>query len=171
MNMNFKRTIRYQWLKFRRLQGEPRRVALGAALGVFIGVTPTIPFHTAMALSLAPLLRVSVVAAYMGIWVSNPLTWVPQYIAAYEVGKYLLFAGQSPLYLPDKTDYSSFLCLLWRGGLALQIGGLIIALPPAIITYFGTLWAVKRYRQRRARLVPRVCLLSEDRPAASRPEA
>ncbi len=171
MNMTLKRTIRYHWLKFRRLQGEPRSVALGAALGVFIGVTPTIPFHTALALSLAPLLRVSVVASYMGIWISNPLTWVPQYLAAYEVGKYLLFPGQSPLCLPDHGDFSTFVCILGRGGLALQVGGLIIALPPAILTYFVTLWGVKRYRQRRARFAPNVCLLSEDRPAASRPEA
>jgi|UniRef100_A0A7V6A0Z8 uncharacterized protein (DUF2062 family) len=169
--MNLKRLIRYHWLKFRRLQGEPRRIALGAALGVFIGITPTIPFHTAMALGLAPLLRVSVMAAYMGIWISNPLTWVPQYLAAYEVGKYLLFPGQGPLCLPDRGDLSTFMCVLWRGGLALQVGGIIIALPPAIITYFVTLWAVNRYRQRRARLVPRVCLLSKDRPAASGPEA
>ena len=171
MNMTLKRIIRYHWLKFKRLQGEPRRVALGAALGVFIGFTPTIPFHTALVLTLAPLLGVSVVAAYMGIWVSNPVTWVPQYLLAYEVGKYLLFPGQSPLCIPDHTDYSTFLCVLGRGGLALQVGGLLIAIPPAILTYFVTLWAVKRYRQRRARSVPRVCLLSEDRPAASRPEA
>ena len=171
MNMNLKRTIRYHWLKFQQLRGNLRRVALAAALGVFIGVTPTIPFHTAMALSLAPLLRVSVVAAYMGIWVSNPITWVPQYIAAYEVGKYLLFPGQSPLCIPEHTDFSTFMCILWRGGLALQVGGLLIALPPAIIAYFATLWAVKRYRQRRTRLVSSVPLISKDRPAASRPEA
>jgi hypothetical protein len=39
------------------------------------------------------------------------------------------------------------------------------------MTYFVTLWAVKRYRQRRARLTSSVPLISEDRPAASRPEA
>ncbi len=169
--MNLRRTIKYHWLKFRRLQGEPRSVALGAALGVFIGVTPTIPFHTALALSLAPLLRVSVVAAYMGIWVSNPLTWVIQYVISYKVGRYVLFRGQQPLAIPDHTDLSAFLGLLWRGGLALQVGGIIIALPPAIMTYFFTLWAVQRYRQRRTRLVPSVPFISEDRPAASGPEA
>jgi uncharacterized protein (DUF2062 family) len=169
--MNLKRTVKYHWLKLRRLQGDPNKLALGAALGVFIGVTPTIPFHTAMVLSLAPLLRVSVVAAYMGIWVSNPLTWVPQYLLAYEVGRFILFRGEQILHIPDHTDLSSFLSLLCRGGLALQVGGLLIALPPAIMTYFVTLWAVKRYRQRRARLTSSVPLISEDRPAASRPEA
>ncbi len=157
-------------MKFKRLQGNPQKIALGAALGVFVGVTPTIPFHTVMVLTLAPLLRISVVAAYMGIWVSNPVTWVPQYILAYEVGRHLLFRGES-LAIPEHADLAAFLDLLWRGGLALQVGGLIIALPPAIFTYFATLWAVKRYRQRRARLVHRVKLIPKDRPAASRPEA
>jgi len=166
--MNFLRTCKYHWLKFRRLQGDPKRIALGAALGIFIGVTPTIPFHTVLALSLAPLLRVSVIAAYMGIWVSNPLTWVPQYLLAYEVGSYILFRGE-PLRIPAQANLAAFLDLLWRGGLALQLGGLIISVPPAIAAYFFTLWAIKRYRQRRARLLQSVPLIPPDRPAASRP--
>jgi uncharacterized protein (DUF2062 family) len=169
--MNLARTLKYHWLQLRRLQGDPKKLALGAALGVFIGITPTIPFHTFLILTLAPLLRISVVAAYLGIWVSNPVTWVPQYILAYEVGRFILFRGEQPLYIPDHTDFSTFLGIFLRGGLALQVGGLLIALPPAIMTYFLTLWAVKRYRQRRAREASSVPLISEDRPAASRPEA
>jgi uncharacterized protein (DUF2062 family) len=139
------------------------------ALGVFIGVTPTIPFHTVLALSLAPLLRVSVVTAYLGIWISNPLTWVPQYLLAYEVGCWLLFGGE-PLYIPEQVDLAAFLHLLWRGGLALQVGGLVIAVPPAVASYFLTLWVVKRYRQTRARNKSRVGLFSSEHPAASGPE-
>jgi uncharacterized protein len=166
--MKIKRALKYHWLKFRRLQGDPRKLALGVAMGIFVGVTPTLPFHTFMILALAPLLRVSLFAAYLGIWVSNPLTWVPQYILAYEVGQYLLFRGE-PLRIPTHVNLSAFLDLLWRGGLALQVGGLIIAVPPTIASYFITLWAVKRYRQRRARLLQRVPLIPPDRPAASRP--
>jgi len=139
------------------------------ALGVFIGVTPTIPFHTVLALSLAPLLRVSVVTAYLGIWISNPLTWVPQYLLAYEVGCWLLFGGE-PLYIPEQVDLAAFLHLLWRGGLALQVGGLVIAVPPAVASYFLTLWVVKRYRRTRARNKSRVGLFSSEHPAASGPE-
>ena len=166
--MNLRRTCKYHWVKFRRLQGDPKRIALGAALGIFIGVTPTIPFHTVLVLSLAPLLRVSVIAAYMGIWVSNPLTWVPQYLLAYGVGSYILFRGE-PLRIPAQANLTAFLDLLWRGGLALQVGGIIISVPPAIAAYFFTLWAIKRYRQRRARLLQSVALIPPDRPAASRP--
>jgi hypothetical protein len=62
------------------------------------------------------------VTAYMGIWISNPVTWVPQYLLAYEVGRHLLFRGE-PLTIPAHADLAAFLDLLWRGGLALQVGG------------------------------------------------
>ncbi len=168
--MKIQRTIKYQWLKFRRLQGDPKKLALGAALGVFVGITPTIPFHTILVLTLAPLLGASVIAAYMGIWVSNPVTWVPQYLLAYEVGSHLLYRG-APLVIPEQANVSAYLHLIWRGGLALQVGGLVIALPAAILTYFVTLWAVRRYRHRQATLEPSVQLIPEERSTASRPEA
>jgi uncharacterized protein len=166
--MKIKRALKYHWLKFRRLQGDPKKLALGAAIGIFVGITPTIPFHTFLILALAPLMRASVLAAYMGIWVSNPLTFVPQYLLAYEVGAYLLFRGE-PLHIPAQVNLAAFLDLLWRGGVALQVGGLLIAVPPAIASYFLTLWGIKRYRQRRAQFLQRVSLIPPDRPAASRP--
>lgn len=168
--MTLKRTIRYYWLKFRRLQGDPRKLAWGMALGVFIGVTPTIPFHTVMALALAPLLRVSPVTAYLGIWVSNPLTIPPLYYAAYKVGQLLLHRDR-PLVLPETLNFQAFLEHLWRGGLALQAGGVVIALPPAVLSYFITLWAIRRYRRGKARKAAGDLRLPPKHPATSRPEA
>lgn len=168
--MNLRRTIRYYWLKFRRLQGDPQKLAWGMALGVFIGITPTVPFHTVLALVLAPLLGISPVTAYLGIWVMNPLTIAPLYLAAYKVGQIFLYGGK-PLVIPESLDFQACLELLWRGGLALQVGGVILALPPAIISYFLTLWIIRRYRQRKARKAAGDLSLSSKRTAASRPEA
>ncbi len=144
--MTLRRKVRYYWLKFKRLQDSPQKLAWGMALGVFIGITPTVPFHTVTVLFLAPLLRVSPVTALMGICVMNPVTMPPLYYAAYRVGKLILFR-QNPLNFPSSLDFFSLLDLLWRGGLALQVGGVIIALPPALISYFLTLWAAKRLRR------------------------
>ena len=168
--MTISRTIRYQWLKFKRLQDDPRKLAWGMALGVFIGITPTVPFHTVAVLALAPLLRISPVTAYLGIWIMNPVTIAPLYLVAYKVGKHLLFRS-GPLLLPAAWDLDSTLSLLWRGGLALQLGGLVIALPPAIISYFLTLWAVQRYRQQKARKAAGVLNFPETPVAPSGPEA
>jgi uncharacterized protein (DUF2062 family) len=167
--MTVKRRIRYYWLKFKRLQGDPRKLAWGMALGVFIGVTPTVPFHTIMALTLAPLLRISPVTAYLGIWVMNPLTMAPLYWAAYKVGRLLL--SQTRPAIPAVLDFSARLEIFWHNGLALQLGGLILALPAAIISYFLTLWVVRRYRQHKARKIASVLHLSQTPSAPSRPDA
>lgn len=73
-SMRLRRKIRYCYWRLRRLKGDPGKIAWGMALGVFIGVTPTIPFHMISALALASILRVSRTAAVMGCWVSNPIT-------------------------------------------------------------------------------------------------
>jgi uncharacterized protein (DUF2062 family) len=168
--MRISRTLRYHWLKFKRLQGDPKKLAWGMALGVFIGITPTVPFHTVAALSLPPLLRVSPVTTLLGIWVMNPLTMGPIYLAAFKAGQLLLFQG-GELNFPDTLTWHSAMDLLWRGGLALQVGGLILAVPAAMITYFLTLWAIKRYRRRKAQKAASVFHLPENPPAASGPEA
>jgi len=167
--MTLGRTVRYYWLKFKRLQGDPRKLAWGMALGVFIGITPTVPFHTILALTLAPLLRISMVTTYLGIWVMNPLTMGPLYWAAYKVGKHLL--SQSRPVIPEVLDFQARLQILWHNGLALQLGGLIIALPPAILSYFLTLWVVQRYRRRKARKIARVPRLSQTPSSPTGPEA
>jgi uncharacterized protein (TIGR03546 family) len=149
-----RRAIRYYWLKFKRLQDSPQKLAWGMALGVFVGMTPTVPFHTVVVLFLAPLLRVSPVTALMGIFIMNPITMAPLYFAAYKIGKFILLQ-QTPLNFPETLTFYSIFNLLWRGGLALQLGGLIIALPPAVMAYFLTLWVVMRYRRVRCRLFHR----------------
>lgn len=168
--MTLRRALRYQWLKFLRLQEDPRKLAWGMALGVFIGVTPTIPFHMVAALSLAALFRVSPVTAIIGIQVGNPLTIVPIYLTAFKVGKFLLHRGR-PLVFPETFSYEAWLRVLWQGGLALQVGGIIIAIPPAIAAYFLTLWVVQRYQRRKAQRAIDVFNLSQKPPAASGPEA
>ena len=168
--MALRRLLRYHWLKFLRLQEDPRKLAWGMALGVFIGITPTIPFHTVATLSLAALLRVSPVTAFLGIQVGNPLTAPALYLAAYKVGQFLLYRGQ-PLVFPESNSFKAWICVLWQGGVALQVGGVIIAIPPAIAAYFLTMWMVQRYRRRKAEKALSVSALSQNPPQPSGPEA
>ena len=168
--MDLKRLCRYHWLKLLRLQEDPRRIAGGMALGIFIGITPTIPFHTVASIALATLIGVSPIAAFIGIQIGNPLTIIPIYIACYKVGQFLLYKG-TPLVFPETYSFEAWLEVLWQGGLALQVGGVVLALPPAIASYFLTLWVVQRYRRRKAERAPSGLQLPENPPEASGPEA
>lgn len=60
---------------------------MGLALGVFIGVTPTIPFHTALIIVFGTMFRQNITAAYLGSWlISNPVTIPIFYLLQYELG-------------------------------------------------------------------------------------
>ena len=92
----------YWWQEFQRqlreLRGRPHELSLGIAIGVFIGVTPTIPFHTILAVALAGLLRASKLAAALGVWVANPLTIPVLYYTSYQLGRRILALPE--LHLP-----------------------------------------------------------------------
>ena len=121
-------------------------------------------------MALAALLRVSPVTAFIGIQIGNPLTIGPIYIASYKVGQFLLYRGK-PLVFPETFSFKAWICVLWQGGVALQVGGVILAIPPAIVAYFLTLWIVQRHHRRKMERALRVLGLSPNPPQASGPEA
>jgi hypothetical protein len=134
--MNFREKIRQLITRFKQLNGDPHYVALGMAIGVFISVTPTIPFHTVIALFLAFILRGSKAAAAIGVWFSNPVTIPLFYKGSYDVGVSIL--GNSA---PFSTEYESILELLKLGAdvtIAMITGGVVLGILPAIAAYFIT---------------------------------
>jgi uncharacterized protein (TIGR03546 family) len=143
-----RRKLRYCYLRLRRLKGDPRKIAWGMALGIFIGITPTVPFHMISAVALAHLFRISRVAAFMGVWIVNPILIPLCYFFSFKIGKWLLYPNYS-LHLPTSFDLRELLRLGWEVNLALQVGGVILALPFGVASYFITHWAVNRYRQQK----------------------
>ena len=118
------------------LKGEPRTIAFGLAIGVFIGVTPTIPFHTVLIILFCFLLKKNITAAYLGSWlISNPLTIPFLYLSQYRLGKCLLGNGYAGFIA---TDYS-LVSLIQQGGyvvIPLLAGGIIMAPFFAVPAYF-----------------------------------
>ena len=165
MKFDPRRTIRYYWLKIIRLQGDPHVLARGVAIGIFIGVTPTIPFHTILAIALALLLRGSKIAALLfTVIVSNPLTFFFQYYFSWRLGTLLTFRNLSWGKICSVLDliatHASFQeTIMALGGLGrdaiwvMLVGGVILALPFATIGYllsylFFSLWHKKRKSSR-----------------------
>ncbi len=73
---------------------ERNKVALAVAIGLFCGMLPA-PTQFFSALMLAYLLRTHLPIALFSTLYTNPLTLVPLYIAAYELGFWLL-SGAAP---------------------------------------------------------------------------
>ena len=148
MKFQPRRTARYYYLRFIRLKGHPSVLARGVAIGAFIGITPTIPFHTIMALLFAFILRGSKVAALLTTFiVSNPVTLLPQYYFSWQIGNWLTPGKHSweevSILIESITDGGRFgetLAALGEIGIdSLMIllwGGIILALPFTIAFYF-----------------------------------
>ena len=145
-----------QWLKrVRELHGDPHYVAMGMAVGVFVSLTPTIPLHTALAVSLAFILRGSKAAAAIAVWLSNPLTIPIFYFASYKTGAFLF--GRPA---PDDVVHESVTELLKLGldvTVATIIGGALLGILPAVATYFTTRKILVNLRARKTSFPKKVC--------------
>jgi uncharacterized protein (DUF2062 family) len=146
--MIFKKRFRNFYERFISLQGEPAQIAAGFAIGVFVGVTPTIPFHTAIIILIALLFRHNITAAYLGSWfISNPLTIPLFYLSQYELGRFLLGMERCRFEL---TDYSlgTIAALGWKILLPLLTGGILMAPFFSVPAYFVTRRLITSMRAR-----------------------
>ncbi|MBU1183446.1 MAG: DUF2062 domain-containing protein [Pseudomonadota bacterium] len=145
--MNLKQKTAQFIENVKQLNGDPHYIATGMSIGIFIGITPTFPFHTVLALTLAYILRASKAAAAIGVWIGNPLTIPFIYLGSYKTGALIL--GTS---IPFDTKYTTFTELTKLGidaTLALLMGGIIIGILPAAAAYLITRRLVKKLRSRR----------------------
>ena len=132
----------------KKLQGDPHYIALGMAIGVFVAITPTIPFHTAIALALALMLRGSKAAAAIAVWISNPVTIPIFYLGSYKVGNFIL--GNSIPFDPKYESLSELVKLGADATIAMMVGGVILGIIPGIAAYFITRKVFTTLRARRA---------------------
>jgi len=133
--------------RLKKLQGDPHYVAMGMAIGVFVGITPTMPFHTVIAVLLAFILRGSKASAALGVWFCNPITAPLFYLGSYKTGMFI-FGNSAPF----DIKYESVLELLKLGmdvTMAMIVGGIILGILPGIASYFITRKIITTVQSRR----------------------
>lgn len=135
-------------------RSDKRSIAGGLALGLFTAFTPTIPFQMLLAAGGAILFRVNLPIALAACWVTNPLTAVPIYVAARELGKTILTHHEHVntfvnLFVPDGKLGSVI-----REGIYLTGGSMIFATLAAAAGYLGVqaLWKIAERRHRRRQI-------------------
>ena len=159
--MNLKRIFKYYFLKFMRMKGDPQSLAIGTAIGVFIGITPTMPLHTILIIPLTIITRTSTIAALLGsLLVCNPITYVPQYYLATIIGNALTPYELSWARIKEVLDIllqhpglqksmEALVGLGYEAAIVLVVGGTVLALPCALISYFLSLRLFIKIRQKR----------------------
>jgi uncharacterized protein (DUF2062 family) len=159
--VNFARTTKFHYYKLLRLKGSPHSLALGAAIGVFIGLTPTIPLHTTAVLLITFLTRSSIIAGITTSYIiSNPFTFIPLYSVCLILGNIATPYHLDTRYLnkvtnlleSDRGFYEMMQAIAGLGYEAVVVflvGGLILALPGGLLSYFGFYHVIVAFRRKR----------------------
>ena len=165
MIFNIHRTIRYYTLKLIRLRDNPKSLAMGVAIGLLIGISPTIPFHTIAIIGVTLLMRVSTISGLLAATVvCNPLTMAPLYYLCWLAGNFILPGRLSwerikeVLHLVTNESFMDSIHILsslsFNAVLVMLTGGFVIGIPAAIAGYYYSLrFFVKIREKRRAKQI------------------
>lgn len=146
-----------------------RSVALGVAIGLVTGMIPG-PVQMLLATLIAIPLRANIPAAVFATLYTNPLTFVPLYVLAYNIGR-LVTGSAAPLamprdlewtwagireYLPELARWIASLGDTLLVGLAIQLTGFAIAgyVITLVVWRVAVTLAWRRRSRRRAARAP-----------------
>lgn len=148
-----------------RQKDTPHRIALGAALGIFVGILPIMGIQMTVVTLLALPCRANLKAAVAGVWVSNPITFLPMYFGYYKFGL---------LFFPSReVSWQAFMQMITEAGelnwsapgeslsrildigadilLPMWAGASVLAVFFGVMTYFVTKRAVVLFRTSRGK--------------------
>ncbi len=137
------------YVRFLKIRGQPREIALGLSLGLFIGMTPSLGFQTAIAIFLAAILKWNKISAAIGVWITNPFSAPFVYSFTYLIGA-KIFGVSNSFNPPTELSFSIALDILKKTPeifWVLTIGGIIIGLPIAVIGYYLSYSSLLKYQE------------------------
>ncbi len=161
--IGFKRVVK----RLARSHSSSHDLAMGAAIGFFIGMLPIMGIQMVVAAAVAAVFRVSKLAAILPVWISNPVTFIPLYGFNYWLGHVL--TGWGPNHEQYRTVIHKVKLLMENSGFfegiiestklfgsmgreavySLCIGSVIVGLVAAFISYPLCLRLIRLLRKRR----------------------
>ena len=162
-----RRLLSYYWRRLLRLRASPHEIALGCAAGVFAAFTPFLGLQMLLAVLLALIFRVNVPAALLGTFAGNPLSWPAIWTASYVAGAWML--GNDPAVSAEYVSHSAEIIAAAASNptpvaidaaastlaphlKSLLTGSLVVGLIAAVVCYYPTRRAVRRFQRRRRAL-------------------
>ena len=124
----------------------PYVIAYASALGMFIGLSPYIGFHTILAICASYIFNLPIYPLILGAYITNPLTMVIVYAFLYKLGVIITGVHISEI---DWSNMSfsilmnNLKTLFWPLFVGCHIAGIIVS----ILTYFVVYYIIKKYRK------------------------
>ncbi|MDA8100699.1 MAG: DUF2062 domain-containing protein [Nitrospiraceae bacterium] len=131
-----------------KLNDPPHKLALAAAIGVFIAFSPWLGLHIVSCIFFAWIFRVSKVVVLTATFVNNPWTMVPMY--AFNLWLGVKLTG-SDMVIPEiswrEIGFRELFTILKPFLWPFVAGSLVAGLVAGLASYFLFFWAVTRYRK------------------------
>ena len=154
---SWSRSSRYFLKRVLRLSGSPHAVAAGVAAGVFASFTPFVGLHFIISFILAFAIGGNLIAAGLGTFFGNPLTFPFIWASTYSLGSRILgHAGAFEFGSFHHNLAEKSFDALWPLIAPMTVGAVPLGLPVAVVVYFVAFLAVRAFRDmRRERLEAR----------------
>lgn len=171
------RAAQYVQHRVRRLPDQPERIARGIFAGVFTCFTPFYGIHFVIAGTLAWVMRGNVLAALLGTFFGNPLTYVPIGAISLQTGYWMLGlsrpdavlhgtlgakfveAGRDlyynfrAIFTDAKSDWHSLSIFFDEVFFPYLVGGLVPGIVAGLIAYYLSVPLIRVYQNRRKGLI------------------
>ena len=167
------RAIEYVGIRLKRIPDTPHKISLGMSCGIFASFTPLFGLHFLIAGLLSYLLRANVLASLIGTFVGNPITFPIITVFNLKLGEWIL--GSSEYSSGDGgkifEGFLDFIFLIYKSFftegsigensvprmneflngvfIPYSLGGLILGIFSAIISYFLLRSLVSTYQKKR----------------------
>ena len=167
----WRRAFSYVRLRLSRLPDQPHRIARGIAAGVFVSFTPMFGFHFIAAAAVAWLIRGNIVAALLGTFSGNPLTFpiimavsvdlgnwilgmpndmqIPQVVRALATASTELWNNVAAIYTGDARHWVGLERFFQRVFVPYLVGGILPGLISALAMHYLSLSVIVAYQKRR----------------------
>ena len=170
------RAIEYVGIRLKRIPDTPHKISLGMSCGIFASFTPLFGLHFLIAGFLSYLLRANVLASLIGTFVGNPITFPIITVFNLKLGEWIL--GSSEYSSGDGgkifEGFLDFIFLIYKSFftegsigennvprineflngvfIPYSLGGLILGIFIAVISYFLLRPLVATYQKKRSAL-------------------
>jgi len=169
----WRRAATYVLHRMRRLPDSPERICIGIAAGLYVSFLPLYGLHFLSAALVAWIFRGNILAALLGTFYGNPLTFPLMAAGGMELGSWLLgtevrvsvtrivgVVGRAggelmhnlfSVFTGEAVHWGRLIGFYSNVYLPYMVGGLLLGLPFAVAAYFVHLPLVRAYQRSRAK--------------------
>ena len=173
------RAIGYVGIRLKRIPDTPHKISLGMSCGIFASFTPLFGLHFLIAGLLSYVLRANVLASLIGTFIGNPITFPIITVFNLKLGEWILGSNEYSSGDGGKIfeGFLDFIFLIYKSlftegsigensvprmneflygvFIPYSLGGLILGISIAIISYFLLRPLVSTYKKKRDSLKAR----------------